>query len=76
MARIQILEISPTETPMEDLSYDMTGNITGGSLGSFIRELVLGAIKESFDLIRDLYTDCIEAGGDPAECLEALNREL
>ncbi|MDJ0576571.1 MAG: hypothetical protein QNJ65_15560 [Xenococcaceae cyanobacterium MO_234.B1] len=29
MASIQILEISPVETPMKDLSYDVAGNVTG-----------------------------------------------
>ena len=32
MARIQILEIDPVETSMEDLSYDVAGNVTGGGL--------------------------------------------
>ena len=31
MASIQILEVSPTETPIEDLSSELSGNIFGGT---------------------------------------------
>ena len=63
MASIQILELSPAETPMEDLSYDITGNIAGGG---FIRDLV----SESFGLVRDVLDFCRDAGSEnPVMCV-------
>ena len=76
MAKIQILEISPVETPMEDLSYDVVSNITGGGLGDFLKDLVLGALGEAFDFLKTAYTECVKAGGDPVLCLDAIFDEL
>lgn len=63
MASIQILELSPAETPMEDLSYDITGNIAGGG---FVRDLV----DQAFGLVRDVLAFCRDAGSeDPVLCV-------
>ena len=47
MARIQISELSSVETQMEDLSYDVAGNIAGGGflseVGSLIDQLLVFA---------------------------------
>ena len=45
MASIQVLEISPAETPIEDLSYDVAGNIAGG-LGEFVAEVIRAVFIE------------------------------
>ncbi len=34
MASIQVLELRPVEDKVEELSYDMTGNIFGGQTGT------------------------------------------
>ena len=58
MARIQIHELSPAEAPMEELSYDAAGNITGGGnldLGALLEILdVVAAIVDVVGLIKDL----------------------
>ena len=62
MARIQISELSSVETPMEELSYDITGNITGGGI---IGDLIRG----TFDLINRVIDICEDIGSpNPLEC--------
>ena len=39
MASIQVLELRPVEAPIEDLSYDVTRNITGGFV-AFVETVV------------------------------------
>ena len=56
MASIQIREI---ETPMEELSYDAAGNITGGLvevdiLVMLILDFAEGVIEDVIQLIRDI----------------------
>ncbi len=59
MASIQIHEI---ETPMEDLSYDVAGNITGGGIGELLDSV--------FDLVRDVLAFCKDSGAeDPVVCV-------
>ncbi len=61
MARIQISELSSVETPMEELSYDITGNITGGNFWDLI--------QETFDLINRVIDICQEIGSpNPLRC--------
>ena len=54
MASIQIHEI---ETPMEDLSYDVSGNITGG-----------GFFGKVLDLVKDVFKECQRVSANPLEC--------
>ena len=76
MSTIQILELRPVEDKIEELSYDLTGNITGGGLTDFITDVVLGALGEAFDFLKTAYTECVKAGGDPVLCLDAIFDEL
>ena len=70
MAKIQILELSPAETPMEDLSYDITGNITGGGV---IGDLIRG----TFDLINRVLDICEATGSEnPLQCTIAFFNDL
>ena len=65
MAGIQILEI---ETPIEDLSYDVAGNITGGlleQLGLYARTV----IQTVFEECQKLYPDDPEQALDCTELL-------
>ena len=61
MASLQILEISSEETPMEELSYDVVGNINGGQSPLLILEL--------FNAVRDF---CVEYSDNPQLCVIAL----
>ena len=54
MASIQVLEISPAETPIEDLSYGVAGNITGGG---FLDQLAAEVIRAVFIQCRITYPD-------------------
>ena len=73
MASIQILEISPAETPIEDLSYDVAGNVTGGGL---VRDILF----ETFDFVRDVLKEtfgfCSEAVDPQACATEIIDRVL
>ncbi len=55
MSKIQILEISPMETPMEDLSEDMSSSIQGGQRSPLERFLddVGDAVDDFFDAVED-----------------------
>ncbi len=57
MASIQVLEISPAETPIEDLSYDVAGNLTGGLYGQLFGEAVAEVIRAVFIQCRITYPD-------------------
>ncbi len=49
MASIQVLELRPVEDQVEDLSYDVAGNIAGGGViedvGLLIQQLLLFSEK-------------------------------
>ncbi len=69
MASIQVLEISPAEIPIEDLSYDVAGNITGG----FLDQLAAEVIRAVFIECRITYPDNPEQAVDcTKEVLKAL----
>ena len=71
MASIQIHEI---ETPMEDLSYDVAGNITGGGLFDTIEDF-LATVRL---IVTETYAFCTEnaAPGEAVDCTETLIREI
>ena len=66
MASIQVLEI---ETPIEDLSYDVAGNITGGLLDQF-GQYVRTIIQTVFEECRTTYPD------NPEQALDCTERVL
>ncbi len=72
MASIQILELRPVEDQVEDLSYDMTGSILGGSNIDCIRNFISAFIEAfqsgDFLAIPEIvteYVQCIEADTGP-----------
>ncbi len=64
MASIQIREI---ETPIEDLSYDVAGNIVGGGFWDTVRGIV-----------QDVFNFCSAEvpPEEKADCAESLIREI
>ncbi|MGK7936507.1 MAG: hypothetical protein AB4206_12030 [Xenococcaceae cyanobacterium] len=64
MASIQILEISPVETPMEDLSDDATGNITGGFLGEQLDVF----LDKLYAFVQDVLGGCNDGTYDSEIC--------
>ncbi|MGK7936508.1 MAG: hypothetical protein AB4206_12035 [Xenococcaceae cyanobacterium] len=65
MARIQIHEISPAETPMEYLSDDVAGNITGGG---FLGEQLQLFLEKLFDFVLTTLKGCASGDIDPGVC--------
>ena len=72
MASIQVLELRPVDGQIEDLSYDMTGSILGGSNIDCIRNFVSAFIEAfqagDFYAIPEILTEylqCIEADSGP-----------
>ena len=68
MVSIQVLELPSVESPMEDLSYDVAGNISGGFVTDFLERFY----DRYFAFLENIYTTCLEAGGTAAECRETL----
>ena len=66
MASIQVLELSPVEAQIEELSYDMTDSIRGGGLQEFV--VALDACLEAFGAILDA-GDPVEASAFLVDCL-------
>ncbi len=77
MASIQILEISPVEAQLEELSYDISGNIRGGEGETFVSPL--GCIGEFFtalaaELQNEVYDPAaiLKITGKFLQCLDEL----
>ena len=46
---------------MEDLSYDVAGNVTGGTVGDILRD--------ALRVLREVVTFCINESPHPEQCL-------
>ena len=67
MASIQILELRPAETSIEDLSDDVAGNITGGG---FLEQV--GLIIERLILFAETVTELCASGALPVEICDEI----
>ena len=66
MASIQIHEI---ETPIEDLSDDVAGNITGSG---FLGDQLEVFLRQLFLFVRETLQDCASGAIDPSVCDDIL----
>lgn len=70
MTRIQILELEPVETSIEDLSDDATGNITGGgAIGDFVQQTIREALGFALEVFKETVAFCATTD-DPIGCLD------
>ncbi len=57
MSKIQIHEISPMETPMKDLSEDMTNSIQGAGLLEDVQQLINDVFDNVEQILQDILFD-------------------
>ncbi len=68
MAKIQILEIRPVETQVEDLSYDLTDSIRGGGVEEFTQAILI-CVGDYLQAGADEIFDPLGATGNFLRCI-------